>query len=116
MSKELKAIKKIIDDEFNSSLKKIEGKVTPILEQEFAKVQKKYPGLQAILVGNGAWCYKFKEGSKEESRFDDLYKSQYPKAFHKLNELMDACYVFEGNFNLVSDISCKKEPRPKGKS
>ena len=43
-------------------------------------------------------------------------KSRYPKAFHKLNELMDTCYVFKGNFQLVSDIRSKVIRKPKSKA
>ena len=104
MSKELSTIQKIIDDEFDSALRKIEYKVTPILEQEFAYVQKKYPGLQAILVGNNNFYFKFKDRSKEHYRFDKLHYFQLPKAFHKLIEIMELVCSYETTFQLVDNI------------
>jgi hypothetical protein len=86
-----KRIERIIERETEAADDRIQRQVTPIIQEAFDRLRRKYPSFERIIFGNGAYLFEFADGS----RYDEIVMSyggmdRLPKAFDSLKAMCDS--------------------------
>lgn len=97
-------LQEIVDAELREPLKRIEQKLTPLLEEELARLSVKYPELQGVMLGNGDWSFRFTPGSRCAS----LDRYDLPPDFHPITLALDFVCDWRCAYQLVDDLKPRR--------
>ena len=93
-------LQELVAAELQESFKRIEQKITPLLEEELAFLSVRYPELQGVAIGNGDWFFRFTPGS----RYASLDRYALPPDFQCITQALDYVCDWRGTYQLVDDL------------
>ncbi len=99
-------VESIIDEEFDAALKRIEERITPLVQARANRVKAKYPDFLRVVIGNGSYTFSFTKGTKrdKETGFNGRGIDALPKPFRELSDVVGLCSYWRNTYQLIDDI------------